>query len=55
MKIIVLLLAILITVGLVFKKAADDQKELTIRHEVEQLKKQYPNVLPVVEVVAPRA
>jgi hypothetical protein len=55
MKIIILLFAILLTVGLVFKKATDDQKELTIKHEIEQLKGQYPNVLPVVEVVAPRA
>jgi hypothetical protein len=54
MKIIVLLLALVLAFGLIVKQSAAEVKELTIRHEIEQLEI-YPNLLPVVEVVAPRS
>ena len=51
MKIIVLLLALFIAFGFAVKQAAENVKEITIQQEIEQLDA-YPNLLPVVEVVA---
>ena len=54
MKIVVLLLALFFAFGLIVKQSAAEVKEITIQHEIEQLES-YPNLLPVVEVVAPRS
>ncbi|WP_187261169.1 hypothetical protein [Pontibacter beigongshangensis] len=50
MKIIILLVAILIMLAGIIKKTADDVQEIAIRTEL----KQYPNLLPTIEVVAKR-
>lgn len=54
MKIIVLLLALFFAFGLVVKESADEIKQVSIQQEIEQLES-YPNLLPLVEVVAPRS
>jgi len=51
MKIIVLLLALFVAFGFAVKQAAQSMKEIAIEQEIKQLD-QYPNLLPVVEVVA---
>lgn len=54
MKLIALLLALLLGLGANFKKTANDRKEITFQHELNQYKS-YPNLLPVVEVVGHRS
>lgn len=54
MKIVILLLALLFGFGATCKKTANDLKEITIQHELNAAYKQYPNMLPVVNVVTPR-
>ena len=54
MKIIVLLFAIALGLGATFKKSVADLQEISIRQELNQYKHQ-GNMLPVVEVVAPRS
>ncbi|MEJ8758400.1 hypothetical protein WG947_15410 [Pontibacter sp. H259] len=51
MKIIVLLLALFVAFGFAVKQSAENVKEITIEQEMKELQK-YPNLLPVVEVVA---
>ena len=51
MKIIVLLLALFVAFGFAVKQAAENMKEIAIEQEIKQLEN-YPNVLPVVEVLA---
>lgn len=53
MKIIILLFAIALALGVTLKKSASDIKEISIRKELNTYK-QHGNLLPVVEVVAPR-
>ncbi|MBB6609754.1 hypothetical protein H7F15_01775 [Pontibacter sp. Tf4] len=53
MKIIVLLLAFAFASAFAFKKAADDVRNIAAQQELKQLEK-YPNLLPVVDVVATR-
>ncbi|MBC5775771.1 hypothetical protein H8S95_16980 [Pontibacter sp. KCTC 32443] len=50
MKIIALLLALVLGLGFSMKQTANDQKEISFQHELNQYKS-YPNLLPVVEVV----
>lgn len=50
MKIIALLLALTLGVGVNMKKTATDQKEISFQHELNKYKS-YPNLLPVVEVI----
>ena len=54
MKIIALLLALVLGLGANFKKTADDRKEISFQHELNQYKS-YPNMLPVVEVIGHRS
>lgn len=51
MKILILLFAFTFGFGASVKKSADDLKEISKRNEIKQYNK-YPNLLPVVEVVA---
>lgn len=51
MKLIILLLALVSGFGATVKKSADDLKELNQRKELNEYK-HYPNLLPVVEIVA---
>ena len=51
MKIIVLLFALTMGFGATVKKSADDKKEMQKRAELQEYK-QYPNLLPEVEIVA---
>lgn len=53
MKIIILLFAFVLGFGASVKKQASDIKELKTRAELNEYKT-YPNLLPVVEVVANR-
>ncbi|WP_187270013.1 hypothetical protein [Pontibacter qinzhouensis] len=50
MKIVSLLVIVLILFIGIIKKTADDVQEIAVRTEL----KQYPNLLPTVEVVAKR-
>ena len=50
MKIITLLCAIVLMFAGIVKKTADDVSEIAARSEM----KQYPNLLPTVEVIADR-
>lgn len=54
MKIVILLFALLFGFGATCKKTASDLKEISIQHELNAAYQQYPNMLPVVEVVAPQ-
>lgn len=54
MKIIILLFAFTFGFGVSVKKQASDIKELKSRAEINEYKT-YPNLLPVVEVVAERS
>ena len=54
MKIIILLFAFVLGFGVSVKKQADDIKDLKTRAEVNEYKT-YPNLLPVVEIVADRS
>ena len=54
MKIIILLIALILGFGATCKKTADDLKEISIQHELNAANHEYPNMLPLVEVVAPR-
>ncbi|CAM3382884.1 hypothetical protein POKO110462_00140 [Pontibacter korlensis] len=54
MKIVILILAIFLAVGATIKKSASDIKEVSARLELNEYKS-HPNLLPVVEVVAPKA
>ncbi|RAU84370.1 hypothetical protein [Pontibacter arcticus] len=53
MKLIILLLSLVTGFGATVKKSSDDMKALKAKIELNQYS-QYPNLLPVVEVVAPR-
>lgn len=53
MKIVLLLVAFLFSVGFSIKQVASDKKQLSARQELNAYKSQ-PNLLPVVEVVANR-
>ena len=53
MKIIALLIFMLLGFGAVCKKTLTENKEIAFQHELSQYKS-YPNLLPVVEVVAPK-
>ncbi|MFT2010305.1 hypothetical protein ACMA1I_16640 [Pontibacter sp. 13R65] len=50
MKIITLLCAIVLMFAGIIKKTADDVDQIAVRTEM----KQYPNLLPTVEVIAKR-
>lgn len=52
MKMIILLFVFILSVGATCKRGGDEIKEIQLRQELNELKA-YPNVLPVVEVVAP--
>ena len=54
MKIIVLLFAIALALGATIKKSAADLQEISTRQELNLYRHQ-GNMLPVVEVVAPRS
>lgn len=54
MKIIALLIVMLLGFGAICKQSLSEQKEIAFQHELNQYKS-YPNLLPVVEVVAPRS
>ncbi|WP_181163646.1 hypothetical protein [Pontibacter mangrovi] len=54
MKIVLLIFVILLALGATIKKSAADMEQVSARLELNQYKNQ-PNLLPVVEVVAPRA
>jgi hypothetical protein len=54
MKIIILLFALIFGFGATCKKTANDLKEISVQHELNAAYKQYPNMLPVVNVIAPR-
>ncbi len=54
MKIIVLLLALILCIGVASKNTADSVKQISERSELSTYKN-HPNLLPVVEVSAPRA
>ncbi len=54
MKLIILLLALVIGFGATLKRSASDLKEISQRNELNSFKS-YPNLLPEVEVVAPRS
>ncbi|WP_276498561.1 hypothetical protein [Pontibacter litorisediminis] len=54
MKIVILIFAFLLAIGATIKKSASETKEISERLELNQYKS-YPNLLPVVEVVANRA
>ena len=54
MKIVILLFALIFGFGANFKNTAKDLKEISERHELNAAYKKYPNMLPVVDVVAPR-
>lgn len=51
MKIIVLIFAFILGFGAICKKSVDDRKEISFQNELNQYKS-YPNLLPVIEVVA---
>ncbi|WP_158607173.1 hypothetical protein [Pontibacter oryzae] len=53
MKIVILIFLFAIGVGASVKKSAEDIKEISVRQELNQLKS-LPNLLPEVEIVAPR-
>lgn len=53
MKIIILLFAFVFGFGATVKKSADDLKEMKARTELSEYKN-YPNMLPEVEIVAPK-
>ena len=54
MKMILLLLAMVVAFAFAFIKATDDVKNAVVQQELEQYAA-YPNMLNVVEVVAPRS
>ena len=54
MKIIILLFVFVLGFGASVKKQADDIKDLKVRAEINEYKT-YPNLLPVVEIVADRS
>jgi hypothetical protein len=54
MKLIILLLAFSMSVGVTIKKTAHDVQEAAARAKEARELREYPNVLPTVEVVAPR-
>lgn len=54
MKIVILLFAFVFGFGANVKKSADDMKEISQRNEVRKYQS-YPNLLPVVEIVAERS
>ena len=54
MKIIVLLLAITMGAGATIKKTSQDMQKAAARAQEAYELREYPNVLPVVEVVAPQ-
>ncbi|GHA65698.1 hypothetical protein [Pontibacter akesuensis] len=53
MKIVLLILAIILGMGLTIKQSAKEVQEIAARQELSKYKGQ-PNLLPMVEVVAPR-
>ena len=54
MKLIVLLLAIILCIGAACKDTADKVKQISERFELDAYRN-HPNMLPVVEITAPRA
>lgn len=54
MKIVILLFALIFGFGATCKKTAHDLKKISIQHELNAGYQQYPNMLPVVDVVASR-
>ncbi|MEJ8803770.1 hypothetical protein [Pontibacter sp. H249] len=54
MKIVLLIFAFIFGLGASVKKQANDIKELHVRAEINEFKS-YPNLLPVVEIVADRS
>ena len=54
MKIIILLFALALALGVALKKSASDMKEISIRKELNSYR-HHSNLLPAVEVVAPRS
>ncbi|MBX0334423.1 hypothetical protein K3G39_14365 [Pontibacter sp. HSC-14F20] len=58
MKIIILLFALVLGFGATCKKTADDIRVSAAKHELQQEQRElrsYPNLLPEVLIVAPRA
>jgi hypothetical protein len=53
MKLIILLFALVLGFGATCKKTVDDVKDIAALNELNAYKN-YPNLLPVVEVVAPK-
>lgn len=53
MKILILIFAFIMSLGIGVKQQVDDIKELKTRAEMNEFKS-YPNLLPVVEIVAER-
>lgn len=53
MKIVLLILAIIIGMGFTIKQSAKEVEQITARQELSKFKGQ-PNLLPMVEIVAPR-
>ncbi|MFD2246875.1 hypothetical protein [Pontibacter ruber] len=54
MKIVILLLAFTMGMGATIKKTSKDIQEAAARAQETYELREYPNVLPVVEVVAPQ-
>jgi hypothetical protein len=54
MKILILLIALVLGFGATIKRSASDLKEISQRTEINSYKS-YPNLLPEVEIVAPRS
>jgi len=54
MKIVILLFAFVFGFGANVKKSAEDLKEISKRNEVREYHN-YPNLLPVVDIVAERS
>ncbi|WP_347157514.1 hypothetical protein [Pontibacter chitinilyticus] len=52
MKLIILLFAIVLGFGATVKRSADDMKVISFKHELN-VYKNYPNLLPEVNIVAP--
>lgn len=54
MKILTLMLALVLGLGANFKKTANDRKEISFQHELNQFRS-HPNMLPVIEVIGHRS
>ncbi len=55
MKIVILILALVLGFGATCKKTANDLKKISIQHELNNIYREHPNVLPVVVIIAPKA